>query len=269
MSLKINTYLFSVAIIVMAIVIAGCGKAITGNNGSSTQSEADWVKDEILQQLSELRAELREIKTDINHLDDKLNHLSRSRANSAKDVDAPEQVEFGGKPVLGIKNATIGIIEFTDYQCPFCERHNQQVMPRLDEEFINTGLVKYVIRDFPLDTHSDAKPAAIAANCAGEQGKYWGMHDILFKNQRILSKDIYTRLANDLNLNMKAYQECIKDPNKIKSVEQDVVYGKSIGVSGTPKFFIGRVDGDMITDVTVINGAQSYDSFASAVKALN
>ena len=85
--------------------------------------------------------------------------------------------------MLGSANATITLIEFTDYQCPFCSRHFNQTYEQIKKDYIDTGKVKFYLRDFPLGFHPNAQKAAEAARCAGDQGKYWEMHDALFKNQ--------------------------------------------------------------------------------------
>ncbi len=101
------------------------------------------------------------------------------------------KVEIGKSPVLGDKNAKVTIIEFSDYECPFCGRHYQQTYPQIKKNYIDTGKVKMSFKDFPLSFHQSAQKAAEAARCAGDQGKYWEMHDKLYSNQESLGVDNY------------------------------------------------------------------------------
>jgi len=143
-------------------------------------------------------------------------------------------------PVKGNSNAPVTIIEFSDFQCPFCGRFFQQTLPQVESDYINTGKVKFVYRDFPLDSiHSQAVSAAQAAECANEQGKFWQYHDKIFQNQGSLSTDSYKAWATELGLNTAQFNSCL-DSNKYASeVQKDFQDGVNVGVSGTPTFFIG------------------------------
>ena len=227
---------------------------------------SDWVKDEILQQLNELRKDVKSVKDDIAKLDEKLDTVSAGKPRGAT---APKQVELNDGIILGDANAKIAIVEFTDYQCPFCARHSKTVFPQIKEQLIDTGKVKYVMYDYPLEFHPQAKSAAVAARCAGKQGKYWAMHDVIFNNQRGLNQALYEKTAKDLQLDLSAFANCLNDDAMNKRVEANLAYGSQIGVSGTPKFFAGKVKGDVIIDVIAINGAQPFSAFSNAVARLN
>jgi protein-disulfide isomerase len=178
------------------------------------------------------------------------------------------EVSLDDDPVMGDRAAKVGVIEFSDYQCPFCNRFHTQTFPKLKETYIDTGKVQYIFRDFPLEFHPEAKGAAIAANCAGEQGAYWEMYDRLFRNQRRLGSDLYIELAQQLKLNIPTFLNCLKKPNWGKEVDNDLAYGQSAGVSGTPSFFIGRIQGERLVDAQLIVGAQPFSVFAQAIDAL-
>lgn len=100
------------------------------------------------------------------------------------------------KPRMGSKDAKLAVIEYSDFQCPFCDRYTKNTFPRIKENYIDTEKVQYVARDFPLSFHRQAKSAAIAANCAGYQGKYWEMHGMLFKHRNDLKRDLYAKKGN-------------------------------------------------------------------------
>ena len=158
----------------------------------------------------------------------------------------------------GKKDAPVTIIEFSEYQCPFCKRFVDSTYPSIIKDYVDTGKVRYVFRDFPLGFHDQAKPAAMAAECAGDQGKYWEYHDLLFKNQASLSAANYKKWAKDLKLDTTKFDACV-DTNKYKAeVEKDFSDGQKAGVSGTPAFFI---NGKMIS------GAQPYSVFKTEIEA--
>jgi len=159
---------------------------------------------------------------------------------------------------LGDANAPVTIIEFSDYECPFCFRHAKQTFPLIKENFIDTGKVRYVFRDFPLSNHPNAQKAAEAAECAGEQGKYWEMHDILFDNQKALKIENYKLWAAELALDQTAFDGCLDSGSMESEVRQDLEDGQAIGISGTPVIFVnGRP----------ISGAKPYSVFKSAIDA--
>ena len=125
-----------------------------------------------------------------------------------------------------------------------------------------------MIKDYPLGFHQEAKSAAVAARCAGLQGKYWEMHSALFSNQRQLDHNMYTQIARNENLDLETFKTCMEDKQQIAIVEDDLAYGSEIGVTGTPKFYVGMLDGDEMTNIKVISGAQPFASFSTAVKSL-
>lgn len=226
----------------------------------------EWVVEEILQQLTELRKEVNSMKKDVTALNDKFDALAKNAQRGGK--AAPTTVDLGNN-IMGDQNASYAIVEFTDYQCPFCGRHSKNVLPQIKKELIDTGKVKYALRDYPLGFHGQAKGAAVAANCAGEQGKYWEMHEVLFNNQRELKDTLYIETAQSLNIDATKFTQCLNNPAKSKAVDQDLAYGNTLGVTGTPKFFVGKVKGNTITNIQVISGAQSYGAFSGAIDRLS
>lgn len=152
-------------------------------------------------------------------------------------------VDDGSNFFMGPKNAPVTIVEFADFQCPFCAR----MVPTLTEVMRKyDGKVRWVYRDFPLmEIHPEALPAAVAANCAGGQGKYFEMHHQLFENLRTLSSETYTRLAQGLSLDMDKFNECLQDPAQRQEVLADMQKGQELGVQGTPAYFVNgrRISG--------------------------
>ncbi len=156
-------------------------------------------------------------------------------------------------PTLGAAEAPITIITFTDYECPYCSRAEETVKKVLDAY---PDSVRVVIRDYPLSFHKNAVKAAEAAGCAHEQGKFAAMHDKLFANQRALGVEKLSSYAQEIGLDMGVFNECLGSGKRTEEVQADLRDGSSVGVSGTPAFFInGRM----------LSGAQPYEAFASVI----
>jgi protein-disulfide isomerase len=156
----------------------------------------------------------------------------------------------------GPETAKITILEFTDFQCPFCSRGNQ-TLQQLLKEYPND--LKVIYRSFPLSIHPDAPLAAEAALAAGAQGKFWEMHDLLFANQRALKKTDLITYAKTLKLDITKFQKSLDSREFQKQVESDMAFGKMLRVSATPTFF---VNGNKIT------GAKAYSEFKNIIDTL-
>jgi protein-disulfide isomerase len=164
---------------------------------------------------------------------------------------------------LGDPNAPVTIVEFTDYQCPYCARHAEQTFPQLLEQYIETGEVYYVVKDFPLDSiHPFARTAAAAVRCAGEQDAYWEMHDEVFAQQPLWSGNgadtsaVLTEIAAELNLETDSFDSCLDSGRYDAAVEANFAEGRSLGVSATPTFFINGYP---------VPGAQPLEVFDFAI----
>jgi len=173
------------------------------------------------------------------------------------------QVEFGDlvddDPVKGNKNAPVTIVEFSDFQCPFCATFYSQTLSQLEEEYIKTGKVKLVYRDFPLSFHQNAQKAAEASECADEQGVFWEYHDILFEKQGEWSNaktSIFKDYAKQLDLNSNQFDQCLDSGKMADEVKKDLQDGSAYGVNGTPAFFI---NGELIS------GAQPIGAFRQVI----
>jgi len=175
------------------------------------------------------------------------------------------EVSVDDDPMLGNKDAKVTIVEFSDFQCPFCKRLFDTTYPNLKKDYIDTGKVKLVYRDFPLDFHQNAHISAESAECADEQGKFWPYHDTLFAKQdewgTLADADAKTKFvtyASSLGLNSGTFKSCL-DSGKYKAeVDKDLTDGKAIGVTGTPT---------LVVNGTVIVGAQPYETFKAAIDA--
>jgi len=161
-------------------------------------------------------------------------------------------------PSIGSPDAPVTIIEFSDFQCPFCARFSLDTLPQLKENYISKGKVRMVFRDFPLGFHAQALPAAEAAECADEQGKFWEMHDKIFQNQGSLGTSSYKQWAKDLGLDSAKFDACLDSGKYANEVNKDLQDGQSAGVSGTPTFFINGKE---------VVGAQPFSVFQQVIDA--
>ena len=164
-------------------------------------------------------------------------------------------VSTDDNPSIGPANAPVTIIEFSDYQCPYCRRWANQVEKQILQHYGDK--VRIVYRDFPLTKlHPYAFSAAEAADCAGEQGKYWEYHDALFQQKHGLGEEAYKKYAQDLGLDMDKFNQCMKEHRYKDEVQNDLNYALKIGVKSTPTFFInGRP----------LVGAWPFDKFKQVI----
>ena len=209
---------------------------------------------------SAIQKDLEEIKT-----------LLRGRV--ATPPPEPQNVVLSVKddPFKGKKDAKLTLIEFSDYECPFCSRHFREVLPQIEREYLTTGKVKYVFRNFPIESiHPRAFKAHEAANCAGEQGKYWEMHDRLFANQNLLALKELPQHAKVLGLDGEKFQRCLDNGKQASKVRSDLADGQKAGVQGTPTFFLGLTEPNdaNIKAAKIIRGAQPYAAFKTAIDGL-
>jgi protein-disulfide isomerase len=164
-------------------------------------------------------------------------------------------VPVDGDPAIGPENAPITIIEFSDYECPFCTRWYAEVWPRIQAAYPDQ--VRLVYRDFPLTSiHGNAVPAAEAANCAGEQGAYWEFHEKLFNGPDGLSKEAYQNYASELGLDADAFDQCVEERRYQDEVASDLDFAFNLGVRSTPTFFINGI---------ALVGAQPYEVFKDVI----
>jgi len=178
-------------------------------------------------------------------------------------------VSFDGEPVKGNPNAPITIVEFSDFQCPFCSRFFEQTLPLIEKNYIDTGKIKFVYKDLPLDRlHPNARSAHIAAECADEEGKFWEYHDVLFQKQaawqRLASSDldiILSQFAVDLGMQAASFESCMESQDIADEINQDTLEAAKYGTTGTPTFFIGTEKDGFIKMV----GAQPFASFQRVI----
>lgn len=183
----------------------------------------------------------------------------------------PIKISADDDPVIGNQDAPITIIEFSDFQCPFCARFQIQTLPLILEQYVETGKVKFVFRDFPIQSsHPNAMPAAAASECADEQNKFWQYHDMLFENQGIWNKmdftsaiTVFKEYAIELELNQEQFNACLDSGKYVNEINNDLTDGRNYEVTGTPGFFIGNEKLGFVK----VNGAQPFEVFQGIIES--
>lgn len=172
-----------------------------------------------------------------------------------------------GELALGRSDAPLTMVEFTDYQCPYCRRFQAEVWPRLKRDYIDTGKLRYLARDLPLEFHSSAAPAAEAAHCAGEQGKFWDMHAALLAGEMDFASGGIERRARALKLDMTRFGECVARRKYAELIAAHAREADAAGIDGTPGFIVGRASAAALDGLRV-EGALPYEEFAGLLNEL-
>lgn len=161
-----------------------------------------------------------------------------------------------GAKILGDPDAPVVIVEYADFECPFCERHYTETFGQIKENYIDTGKAAYVFKHYPLSFHQQAMPAALAAECANEQGKFWEMHDMLYENGVAGGADAFKTYAEQLGLKTSVFDDCMNKKKYTTEINAEMAEGQALGVKGTPGFIING---------QLVSGAQPYSVFAQVI----
>lgn len=211
-------------------------------------------------QADEILTELRQIRQ----------LLQQQTAKNAPPEPPPPQrakLSLDGVPMLGVKTAPITIVEYTDYQCPYCQRFHVTTFADIKKNYIDTGMVRFFSRDMPLDFHPNAMRAAQAARCANEQGKFWQLRDVMGANPNNLDMDSIVRFATELKMDGKALRACVESDKYKNLVQTDLVEAMKVGATGTPTFVVGRTTPEGV-DGEVMIGALPFPMFDEKLKSL-
>jgi protein-disulfide isomerase len=233
---------------VLPLALAAALGAQTQNEPGITRQQADQILEE-LKQIRQL--------------------LERQNAGAPQPPKPGRAtLDMRGTPMLGKVDAPITIVEFTDYQCPFCQRFHQMTFGDLKKNYIDTGKVRFYSRDLPLDSlHPNATRAAQAARCANEQGQFWTIREMMSNNPEKLDLNSLVADAQQLKLDVPKFRSCVEAEKYKKEVQSDVLEAMKIGADGTPAFVIGKstpegVDGELMV------GAQPFSVFDMRLKTL-
>ena len=170
-----------------------------------------------------------------------------------------------GWNVLGRDDAPVTIVEFADYQCPFCRKFHAETFAELKKSYIDTGKVRYISRDLPLEFHPNAPSAALAVRCAGEQRKFWEMRELMVQNAADLNPDSILKYGEDAKLDMPKFRLCLNDRKYSSAIQKDITDAGALGIRGTPSFVVGRTAKDKIDGVRIV-GAAPYSEFDTAIQ---
>jgi protein-disulfide isomerase len=207
-----------------------------------------------------------------------LDELKQIRQLLEKQAAAPRQQAAGeqitkakvsteGAYAIGSKDAPLTMVEFTDFQCPFCQRFHVSTFADLKKNYIDTGKLRFVSRDLPLDFHPNAMQAANAGRCAGEQGQFWAMRDRMNSNPDKLDINNLVNYAQDLKLDVAAFRGCVESQKYKDAIQADANTAQQIGANGTPSFVLGKTTADGV-DGELIIGAMPYQVFDQKLKDL-
>ncbi|HEU5401374.1 MAG TPA: thioredoxin domain-containing protein [Terriglobales bacterium] len=219
--------------------------------------------DELSKQVEALRQDIKSMQTDLQEI----KAMLQGRVHIAPPQTAV--LDLGSRPARGNSGAKLTMVEFLDYQCPYCGKFSRETMPQIDKDYIQTGKLRYVVMQLPLaGIHKFAVIGSQEAECAGEQGKFWEMHDRLFANQQTI--DQWKENAEALGLDVNRFKECLDTGRQTAQIRSDIAEAQKAGLTGTPAFFLAYTDekNTTIKSVTRLVGAQPYSSFKAAIDRL-
>jgi protein-disulfide isomerase len=247
-----------------------CGLVMLGFLTACTGQAQSQSNDDLKKDIQNLKDGQQAIQKDLQEIKKLLAARPAAAAPTEQALNAIISVD--GEPFKGDKNAKLTLVEFSEFQCPFCGRHVRDTFPQLDKEYIQTGKVKYVFSDLPLESiHKNAFKASEAAHCAGEQNKFWEMHDRLFANQNAIEPANLTAHAQAIGADTKKFQACLDSGKYSAEIRKNIAEANKYGIQGTPTFVIGLTqpnDPKTIKVLKVIRGAQNIAAFKEALDSL-
>ena len=231
------------------------GLMLIGFTPAAAQEVSQQQADAILKELQQIRQLL-----------ERMERANRSRPARTPVNPAIVKLPIGDGFSIGSESAPLTLIEFTDYQCLYCRRFHLEAFKHLKEKYIDTGKVRFVSRDLPLAFHKNALPAAHAARCAEDQGKYWEMRHVLITNANKLGRDDILEYAANLSLDVSTFQSCVDTEKYADAIQTDITTANSAGITGTPTFVLGKTSEDF-RGVKLV-GAQPFKMLEARIKEL-
>lgn len=225
-------------------------------------------------ELVAIRAQIAALQKDMDSVRNLLQMLVSGKPpidTSAADEPPPQTLRIAGRAAVGAATAPIMVLEFTDYECPYCAQYTAQTWPAIERDYVKTGKVRYVYKNFPIEQlHPNAFRAAIAASCAADQGRFPEMHARLFAHQAQLGAADLPGHARAVGLDMAKFDACMSSSAHAATIKEDTAEALQGGVRGTPVFVLARPgpDPDVVTPVRVLIGAQPFEAFQKALDAL-
>src|SRR5687767_8609511 len=216
------------------------------------------------QEVEALRREIEALRLQHAQLAEELRRLQQAMGMRAASLP------LGNAPSRGSANAPLVLVEFSDYECPFCIRHFLQTMPELERQYIATGKLRYVFMDFPIDQlHPGALKAHEAARCGGEQGKFWEIHQRLFTPAGTHGQDRLKALASDVGLDRAKFETCLDSGKMQAPVRASVDRATQLGADGTPQMYLGVADANgSFRIIRSIRGALPFEQLKQQIDGL-
>jgi protein-disulfide isomerase len=216
------------------------------------------------QEIEAVKAGQTAIQKELAEIKNLLRTRSAGQPVAARDI----VLDIGDSPTKGPKDAKVVLVEFSDFQCPFCGRFSRDTIPQVQTDYVDTGKIKYVFADFPLESiHPYAFKAAEAASCAGEQGEFWKMHDHLFANQTKLKPEDLTQYADTLGLDKTKFQQCLDTQKRAPTIRKVMAQAGDAGVSSTPTVMVGvmQPNSSKVKILRVLKRAQPFAAVNDAI----
>lgn len=234
-------------------------------------SSSGQIPRELSERLEALEKSQRQIQQDLAEIKALL------RGDQSRIVVPPKQstpvsipVNVHGEPYRGDAKARVGLMEYSDFECSHCARSAREWMPRVQRDFIQNGRVKYFFRDMPSPDHTNSLFKARIARCAGEQGKFWEMHDRLFADFESVAPLDPAALARSIGLDVPRFTESLQSGRHTDIIRRSAAGAPRLGVYGTPAFLMGTLDesGDFLTVTRVLVGGETYEAIQSALESI-
>ena len=243
-------------------------------SSASAQSAAE--PQDLRQELAALREAQQAIAKDVEAIRTMLQQAMGPRpapsgAGAVVAGEGAQPLTIAGRPAKGNPRAKVTVVEYSDYECPYCGQYVAEVYPQIDRDYIKTNKINYVFKNYPIaQLHPASIKAHKAAACAGDQNRYWEMHDQLFADQRNFNLDRFVEHAAMLKLDVIAFRACVESTRHEALINEDVTEAQNGGVRGTPVFVLAFTDpsGKAITPARVIVGAQPFAAFKDAIDAM-
>jgi protein-disulfide isomerase len=256
----------------MVATLTGLAVTTAAQNGQTEAVKQQPVKaDSVTINMPEgmTREQADEILTELKAIHQLLEHPPAAAVAAQPAANpTPSKVTMGvasGWYSIGRDDAPVTVVEFADYQCPFCRRFHSDAFAELKKDFIDTGKVRFVSRDLPLDFHPNAPGGAAAARCAGDQGKFWEMRDLLLASDADLSQASLVQDARQIHIDASTFSTCLGDKKYAAAIQKDVADAGSLGISGTPSFVVAKTAKDQMNGVLIV-GAVPFSVFDNAIR---
>jgi protein-disulfide isomerase len=235
---------------------------------AASKEDDDALKKEI----EALKTSQQQVLKELGEIKQLLQKQATAQAQARPPAPPPPNVkgmvlDLGKNPTVGSPAAKVTLVEFTDYQCPYCSQYARDTYKQIKSQYIDTGKVRYTVMDQPLDFHKLAFKAAEATHCAGDQGKFWEMHDRLFEQQRTLEP--WTAHAEAVGIDVAKFTACLDGGQHAEAIRKDMAEGQKVGARGTPSFFLAETnaqDPTKVTGISLLPGAAPFDRFKTDIE---